>query len=189
VLYSSKLNRKLNNILVDESDELLSQARGWITDNLEFMVELGELESSQAGPALDRIQFMTDMDHAAGSAEYVLEAVSENLELKKTIFQKLGETTSPETILATNTSSYDINEFCSVTKHPERVIGTYWFHPPPITPCVEIIPGDKTSQETIERASAFMKRMGKFPTPCKSAPGFVANRIQLAMAAEAFAIV
>ena len=175
--------------LVDETDELLSRARGWIKDNLEFMVELGELESPQAAPTLDRIQFRTDLDQAAGSSEYVLEAVSENLELKKTLFQKLGETTSPETILATNTSSYDINEFCSVTKHPERVIGTHWFHPPPITPCVEIIPGDKTSQETIERASDFMKRMGKFPTPCKSAPGFVANRIQLAMAAEAFAIV
>jgi len=175
--------------LVDETDELLSQARGWIKDNLEFMVELGELESSQVAPTLDRIQFRTDLDPAAENAEYVLEAVSEDLDLKKTLFKKLGETTSPGTILATNTSSYDINEFCSVAKHPERVIGTHWFHPPPITPCVEIIPGDKTSRETIERTTAFMKRMGKFPTPCKSAPGFVANRIQLAMAAEAFAIV
>ncbi len=175
--------------LVDQSEELLSQARGWIKDNLEFMVELGELESSQVASTIDRIKFSTDLGQAAGNTEYVLEAVSENLDLKKTVFQKLGETTSPETILATNTSSYDISEFCSVTKHPERVIGTHWFHPSPITPCVEIIPGDQTSRETVDRTTAFMKRMGKFPTPCKSAPGFVANRIQLAMAAEAYAIV
>lgn len=175
--------------LVDETDELLSRARGWINNNLEHMVELGELEASRIASTLDRIQFRTDLDQAAGSSEYVLEAVSENLDLKKTLFQKLGEITSPETILATNTSSYDINEFCNVTKHPERVIGTHWFFPPPITPCVEIIPGNHTSQETIARTTAFMKRMGKFPTPCKSAPGFVANRIQIAMVAEAFAIV
>ena len=175
--------------LVDETDELLSLARGWINDNLEFMVELDELEASQVAPTLDRIQFSTDPDQAAGSSEYVLEAISENLDLKKTLFKKLGEITLPETILATNTSSYDISEFCNVTKHPERVVGTHWFFPPPITPCVEIIPGNLTSQETVDRATAFMKRMGKYPTPCKSAPGFVANRIQIAMVAEAFAIV
>jgi 3-hydroxyacyl-CoA dehydrogenase len=175
--------------LVDETEKLLSQARGWIKDNLTLMVELDELEGSRVDPILNRIQLKTDPEQAAEGADYVLEAVSENLELKKMLFKKMGEATPSETILATNTSSYDINEFCNVTKHPERVIGTHWFHPPPITPCVEIIPGDKTSPETIKRASAFMKRMGKFPTPCKSTPGFVANRIQMAMAAEAFAIV
>jgi 3-hydroxybutyryl-CoA dehydrogenase len=92
-------------------------------------------------------------------------------------------------ILATNTSSYDINELANVTRNPQRVLGTHWFHPPPITPAVEIIPADATSRETIDQAIALMERIGKFPTLCKSAPGFVANRIQFAMAAEALAIV
>jgi 3-hydroxybutyryl-CoA dehydrogenase len=92
-------------------------------------------------------------------------------------------------VLATNTSSFDINELSAVTAHPERVIGTHWFHPPQITPCVEVIPSDATSPEVVEIATTLMRNIGKVPTRCKSAPGFVANRIQLAMAAEALAIV
>ena len=119
----------------------------------------------------------------------MLEAVNENLDLKKRLFQQLGNWTQPHVVLATNTSSFDINELSVVTAHPERVIGTHWFHPPQITPCVEIIPSNATNQETVEIATDLMKRIGKVPTRCKSAPGFVANRIQMAMAAEALAIV
>ena len=138
---------------------------------------------------MSHIQFTTDLKGAASKADYVLEAVNENLDLKRRLFQQLGDWTQPHVVLATNTSSFDINELSAVTRHPERVIGTHWFHPPQITPCVEIIPSSATSRETVEIATALMKRIGKVPTPCKSAPGFVANRIQLAMAAEALAIV
>jgi 3-hydroxybutyryl-CoA dehydrogenase len=131
----------------------------------------------------------TDIKEAAAAADFVLEAVQENIDLKKTIFARLGEYTRPSVPLATNTSSFDINDLAIVTRHPERVIGTHWFHPPQITPAVEVIPAKTTSQKTIETTVAFMKRIGKIPTLCKSAPGFVANRIQLAMAAEAFALI
>ena len=182
----------MNNLFVwsvDENEELLTRARGWITDNLNYMVELGEIEKEQVEPTLSRIQFTIDLKQAASKADYVLEAINENLDLKKRLFQQLGSWTKPHVILATNTSSFNINELSAVTPHPERVIGTHWFHPPQITPCVEIIPSKVTNQETIGAATDLMRRIGKVPTRCKSAPGFVANRIQLAMAAEALAIV
>jgi 3-hydroxybutyryl-CoA dehydrogenase len=176
-------------ILVDLNQELLERAQSWIRENLEFMVELDLLQAPEVEAALNRIRFTQDLDGSAAKADYVLEAITENLELKKTLFKQLGTRVGPEVILATNTSSYDINELANATPNPQRVLGTHWFHPPPITPAVEIIPADATSQETIDQAIGLMERIGKFPTMCKSAPGFVANRIQLAMAAEALAIV
>lgn len=182
----------LNNVpvrLVDETDELLKRARGWIIDNLNTMLELGEIERARMESTLGQIQFSTDLRQAAQEVDYVLEAVFENMDLKKRIFQQLDMYTQPHTILASNTSSFDINELSAVTVHPERIIGTHWYHPPQITPCVEVIPSKATDQQTIQRTMGFMERIGKVPTLCKSAPGFVGNRIQLAMAAEALAIV
>jgi 3-hydroxybutyryl-CoA dehydrogenase len=175
--------------LVDEYEDLLKRARGWIMDNLNYMVELGEIGHERVQPTLSHIQFTTDLKQAASKADYVLEAINENLDLKKRLFQQLGDWTQSHVVLATNTSSFDINELSAVTAHPERVIGTHWFHPPQITPCVEVVPSDATSEEVVEIATTLMKSIGKVPTRCKSAPGFVANRIQLAMAAEALAIV
>lgn len=179
----------LDVFLIDKNRELLDRAEIWIRENLEFMVELNLLQPQGVKNALGRISTTTDLDGSAGKADYVLEAISENLDLKKEIFKQLGAAAGPDIILATNTSSYDINELAAVTRHPERVVGTHWFHPPSITPAVEIIPADTTNRQTIDTAIAFMERIGKFPTICKSAPGFVANRIQFAMAAEALAIV
>jgi 3-hydroxybutyryl-CoA dehydrogenase len=179
----------LDVFLMDQSRELLDRARTWIRENLEFMVELELIRSPEIEAALSRISFTSDLDGSAGKADYVLEAITEDLELKKSLFKQLGTVAGPDVILATNTSSYDINELANVTRNPQRVLGTHWFHPPPITPAVEIIPADATSRETIDQAIALMERIGKLPTMCKSAPGFVANRIQFAMVAEALAIV
>jgi 3-hydroxybutyryl-CoA dehydrogenase len=175
--------------LVDQNHELLDRAQGWIRENLAFMVELELIKSPQIESALNRIRFTSDLNGPAAIADYVLEAITEELELKKSLFKQLGTLAGTDVILATNTSSYDINELADVTQNPQRVLGTHWFHPPPITPAVEIIPADATSRQTIDQAIALMERIGKFPTMCKSAPGFVANRIQFAMAAEALAIV
>jgi len=132
--------------LVDKNRELLDRAEVWIRENLEFMVELNLLQPQGVENALGRITTTTDLDGSAGKADYVLEAISEDLDLKKEIFKHLGAVTGPHIILATNTSSYDINELAAVTLHPERVLGTHWFHPPSITPAVEIIPADATSR-------------------------------------------
>ena len=179
----------LNVFLVDQDRDLLDRAMGWIRENLDFMGELDLLDAFGVASTLGRIQCTLDLEGSVKNSDFILEAVTEDLGVKKELFEKLGTLTSPQVILATNTSSFDINDLAAVTRHPERVLGTHWFHPPPITPAVEIIPADVTSKESVDRATALMKRIGKFPTICKSAPGFVANRIQLAMAAEALAIV
>jgi 3-hydroxybutyryl-CoA dehydrogenase len=175
--------------LVDEKEELLDRARAWIRGNLDNMIEIGETDASGAEAILGRIRFTTDMAEAVREADFVTEAIFENLELKKEVFRRLGASARPEAILVSNTSSFDSNEFTRVTVHPERVLGVHWFHPPWITPCVEVIPAEATSPETVATVLAFLEGLGKVPTVCKSAPGFVANRIQYAVVSEALAII
>src|SRR5512136_2334239 len=122
--------------LVDETEELLQRAQGWLNDNLNLMAELGEIEREAIDPILKHIEFTTDMKKAALKADFVLEAVFENIDLKKRIFKDLDAWTSPDVILASNTSSFDINELSTVVTHPERIIGTHGYNPPQITPCV-----------------------------------------------------
>ena len=175
--------------LVDQTDEFLERARGWIQDNLGFMIDLAELKAADMETTLSRIDFTTDLAGNLSKADYVLEAVSENFELKRSIWKIIGQNASPGAILASNTSSYDINELVEGVPNPQRVIGTHWFHPPQITPCVEVIPSKQAAQSNIDLIMEFLTGLGKVPTICKSAPGFVANRIQMAMAAEAIALV
>ena len=182
----------MNNIevyLVDQSDELLDRARGWITDNLDYMIELEKLKASEKEAVMSGINFTTDLAGTLPKADYVLEAVSENFDLKCGIWQIIGQNAAPGAILASNTSSYDINELAQDVPNPERIIGTHWFHPPQITPCVEVIPSKHASQSNIDLVMEFLTGLGKVPTICKSAPGFVANRIQFALATEAIALV
>lgn len=175
--------------LVDTSEPILDTARGLITDNLSYMVELGMLDNGDLGGIIEHIEFTTDLAGCLSGAQYVLEAVSENLEIKREVWAVLNEHADQDAILASNTSSYDINELAEGVSHPQRIIGTHWFHPPPITPCVEVIPCDQAGVAQIHRTMEFLSSLGKTPTLCKSAPGFVANRIQMAMAKEAIALV
>ncbi len=175
--------------LIDRAPEFLERGKGWIQDNLNYMVELGEIEASAAASSLAHIHFTTDLTDSLAGAGYVLEAVTENFDLKREIWKILGQCADAEAVLASNTSSYDINELAKDISHPQRILGTHWFHPPPITPCVEVIPSTQTSQSCIDAVMAFLISLGKVPTICKSAPGFVANRLQMALAAEAIALV
>jgi 3-hydroxyacyl-CoA dehydrogenase len=175
--------------LVDQRQELLDKARGWISDNLSYMVQLGELSADEPGQVLGRVRFTTELVPALAGAEYVLEAVTEDMAVKRQVWGLLSRHAPGSAVLASNTSSYDINELARDVAGPERVVGTHWFHPPQITPCVEVIPAARTSPECVEWAMTFLTSLGKVPTLCRSAPGFVANRIQLAMAREAMALV
>jgi 3-hydroxybutyryl-CoA dehydrogenase len=175
--------------LVDQTVELLDRARDWIGDNLDYMIELEILKISEKEAALARINFTTDLAGTLPTADYVLEAVSENFDLKRGIWQIIGQNAAPGAILASNTSSYDINELAQGVPNPERIIGTHWFHPPQITPCVEVIPSQHADPSNIDLIMEFLTGLGKMPTICNSAPGFVANRIQFALATEAIALV
>jgi 3-hydroxybutyryl-CoA dehydrogenase len=175
--------------LIDTGPEYLERARGWIKDNLNFMVQLDELAPDAVEGIMARINFSSELTAYLPGSSYVLEAVSEDFGLKRKIWAQLSQHAPAECILASNTSSYDINELAQGIKGPERIVGTHWFHPPQITPCVEVIPSDGASPENVQWTLDFLESLGKVPTVCKSAPGFVANRIQMAMAQEAIALV
>ena len=175
--------------LVDTSPEYLDRALKWIRDNLNFMVELEELNSGMVDDILGRINPTTDIASSLDGVGYVLEAVNEDFELKRRVWKQISQGSPLNCILASNTSSYDINELTEGVKGPERIVGTHWFHPPQITPCVEVIPGKESSPNNVQKTMNFLESLGKIPTVCKSAPGFVANRIQMAMAKEAIALV
>lgn len=175
--------------LVDQEARPLDRARGWIRDNLDYMVELGRLAADGSRAVQARIEYVTELAPALAGVGYVLEAVTENMAIKRQVWQQLGEHAPADAVLASNTSSYDINELAAGIAGPGRILGTHWFHPPQITPCVEVIPTDQTRPACVDWTLAFLTAIGKVPTVCRSVPGFVANRIQLAMAREAMALV
>jgi 3-hydroxybutyryl-CoA dehydrogenase len=176
-------------ILHDTAESSLANAKELIANNLASMVELGYLSPTEREGAARNIYYTTDFEELARGSQFITEAVFEDLALKKRLFKQLDEETSESVILASNTSCFDINEIAAEVKHKGRVIGTHWFHPPQITPCIEVIPSERTEAAVIEQTVELLESAGKAPTLCRSAPGFVANRIQYALVSEALAIV
>lgn len=172
--------------LVDRTAEAANAGREMIKSNLAVVVEVGFITAEQARDALERVQVVTTLKEAVADAGFVIEAVFESLPVKLECWSSLSELCSRDAIIASNTSSFDIEELARVLASPERAIGTHWFNPPQIVPCVEVIPGRLTSSTTVERTLSLLRSVGKEPAITKSVPGFVANRIQLVMAAEAF---
>jgi 3-hydroxyacyl-CoA dehydrogenase len=175
--------------LIDRTEEILAKAYTLIQDNLGRMIELSEITESEKEDILSRIQCTAEMGPNLAEAEFIIEAVSEDFVLKRDVWAALSKHAAPDAILASNTSSFDINELIEGIQNPERALGTHWFFPPQITPCVEVIPAGVTADDTVERTCALLTRLNKAPTLCKSAPGFVANRIQMAMVKESMALV
>lgn len=176
--------------LNDLDEQLLEQALENVRANLTVFVE-NELVSPEAvDPALARIQTTTSLETAAGQADYVVEAVSENLELKQTLFGKLDAICRPETILSSNTSVMSITEIAAKSEKRSRIVGTHFWNPPHLIPLVEVVPGDETDPEIVERAFKLLADVGKHPVRVKrDVPGFVGNRLQHALWREAVSIV
>ncbi|MEM1666125.1 MAG: 3-hydroxyacyl-CoA dehydrogenase [Nitrososphaerota archaeon] len=176
--------------LCDISEEILREAIKKIEWSLRKMVEKGKLGNEELTLTLNRIRTTTSLEEAAKDSKLIIEAVPENLELKKGIFSRLDGMTHPETILGTNTSSLPISEIASATSRPDKVIGIHFFNPPVIMPLVEIVCGDKTSKQTVDSVLTFIKTLGKQFIICrKDVPGFVVNRILEALIQEAAWIV
>jgi 3-hydroxybutyryl-CoA dehydrogenase len=170
--------------LHDVREDILVGAKRLIASNLRTLVEAGLMEASQQTPALDRIRTTTNILDAGQQADFVIEAVSEDEAVKKTIFRTLDEVCPPGAILASNTSYLDIFRFVE-TGRPDRVLITHWFAPPHIVPLVEIVRGPGTSQETVDRIRGLLIAVGKKPIVIsKFLPGFIANRLQSAMTNE-----
>ncbi|MCP2045101.1 3-hydroxyacyl-CoA dehydrogenase family protein [Pontibacter sp. HSC-36F09] len=171
--------------LVDISEEALNKALATITKNLDRIIAKGNLTEEQKSQTLDRITTYTDMREGVQEADLIVEAATENVDLKLKIFRDLDAFAKPEAILASNTSSISITKIASVTKRPDKVIGMHFMNPVPVMKLVEIIRGYSTSDEVTSQVMDMSLQLGKVPTECNDYPGFVANRILMPMINEA----
>jgi 3-hydroxybutyryl-CoA dehydrogenase len=176
--------------LLDVQQDLLSKAIENIRSNLTFLAQRGMGKNKDIELTLRRIKTTLNLKEAVSNAQFIIEAVSENLALKQKIFQDLDSLSPPETILATNTSVISITEIARNARLRERIVGTHFWFPPYLIPLVEVVKGKDTSNQTMERTYDLMKKAGKHPIRCmKDVPGFVANRLQHALWREAISIV
>ena len=171
--------------LVDMSSEALSRATATIEKNLGRLVSKERLTEDEKSETLARLNTSTDMSASVGNADLVVEAATENLDLKLKIFREIDALAPPHCILATNTSSISITEIASATNRPDKVIGMHFMNPVPIMKLVEIIRGYATSDETCSETMALSSALGKSPVEVNDYPGFVANRILMPMINEA----
>jgi 3-hydroxybutyryl-CoA dehydrogenase len=170
--------------LVDVDDARLSAAVAGIEKSLQRVAKKGGLSEGDIPGILARIARSTKIEEAA-RADLVIEAVSENLEVKTRLFAQLDRAAPPATILASNTSSISITRLAAATKRPDRVIGMHFMNPVPVMKLVEVIRGLDTSDATWAAIEALTKDLGKVPVPANDAPGFVSNRVLMPMINEA----
>jgi 3-hydroxybutyryl-CoA dehydrogenase len=170
--------------LIDISQASLNKGMAMITKNLDRMVSKERINEAQKAQTLENITTFTNMEEGLEHAGLVVEAATENLDLKLKIFQDLERFCSKDTILASNTSSISITKIAAVTSRPEMVIGMHFMNPVPIMKLVEIIKGYNTSDETYNTVRDLSEKLGKVPVEVNDYPGFVANRILMPMINE-----
>jgi 3-hydroxybutyryl-CoA dehydrogenase len=176
--------------LMDLEDTLLSKAIESIRANLALMAQKGIGSEAEIEPAIQRIRTTTDLAEAASQAQFVVEAVLEKLDLKQNVFKDLDALCPPDTILATNTSVISITEIAQKSNQRGRIVGTHFWNPPYLIPLVEVIRGDESDPEAVERTFDLLQGVGKHPVRVqKDTPGFVGNRLQHALWREAISIV
>jgi 3-hydroxybutyryl-CoA dehydrogenase len=163
-------------LVYDIKQEFIDTGLGRVRNFLKGSRERGKLSAEQEQEILDRFSTSTKLEDCQGAA-LVIEAAPEKLELKRDIFKQLDAICAPETLLATNTSSFNVTAIAASTKQQERVLGLHFFNPPPLMALVEVIQGDRTSAAIIEKATELMRAMGKTPARAKDTPGFIVNRI------------
>ena len=170
--------------LIDISGESLKRGMDTIGNNLDRMVAKEKISESEKIQTLSNITTFTDLSKGVQDVELVVEAATENLELKLSIFRDLDKFCSEGTILASNTSSISITKIASVVSNPERVIGMHFMNPVPLMKLVEIIKGYSTSEEVTQSIMQLSEKLNKVPVEVNDYPGFVANRILMPMINE-----
>ncbi len=174
--------------VVDTSEEIVEKARAKVSAGLSRRIEKGKITQEDMDSVLSRMNWSTDLELAKDS-DFVVEAIFENIEVKKEVFQKLDSICSPETILASNTTALSISEIASATSRPDKVIGMHFFNPAVIMKLVEIIRGDETSDGTIETTKEFAEKLGKVPiVMAKEAPAGIVSRVLGGLLNEATAV-
>ncbi len=171
-------------VLNDVKQEFVERGLSVITKNLSRNVEKGKMTEEEKQAILARITLSTDLADGK-DADFVVEAVTENMAIKTEIFKKLDEVCPAHTVLASNTSSLPITEIAAVTKRPEKVIGMHFMNPVPVMKLVEVIRGLQTADEVYQLVEDLSKQMGKVPVSVNDFPGFVSNRVLMPMINEA----
>ena len=171
-------------LLVDVSDAALERGVATLSKNLERQVSKGTLDADKAAAAKTRIRTSTDYAQLS-SAQLVIEAATESLQLKQRILQQVAANVANDCLIATNTSSLSVTQLAASIEHPERFIGVHFFNPVPMMALVEIIRGLQTSDSTYAQALVVTEKVGKTPITAGNRPGFVVNRILVPMINEA----
>src|SRR5512137_1715260 len=169
----------------DIEDRFVQNGFNIIRKNYDRAISKGKMTKEQSEAVLSRIKGFVDMGQAVQGVDVVIEAVIENMDLKRKVYQDLDRLCAPQTILASNTSGLSITEIASVTKRPGKVVGMHFFNPVPVMKLVELIKGQATSTETFDLIRGLAEKMGKTPIAVNEAPGFAVNRILVPMINEA----
>jgi 3-hydroxyacyl-CoA dehydrogenase len=176
--------------LHDRDPGQLARARDHIGEGLARLRDLERVSDDMVAAAPERLSFGTDLDDAVAEADLVVEAASEDLDLKRALFQQLDAAAPPRAILASNTSTFMPSQLAPATQRPDRVLVAHYFNPPHLLPLVELVRGPATSDATVETIGALYRGIGKRPAVVqREALGFVGNRLQNALLREALAIV
>ncbi|MEX0736405.1 MAG: 3-hydroxyacyl-CoA dehydrogenase NAD-binding domain-containing protein [Bacteroidota bacterium] len=175
---------KIEVVLYDINDTLLRQALERIKTDLKKGLEKGKLTKEQTTEAFARIHPRTHLADL-GHSDVIVEAIIEDLRVKRDLFKHLEADSKPGTILASNTSSLSITAIASGVRHPERVVGMHFFNPAHIMKLVEVVRGTQTSAETVQRTVDLVQQLGKTPVLAKDTPGFIVNRVARPMYGEA----
>ncbi|MEY3343917.1 MAG: hypothetical protein RL090_1601 [Bacteroidota bacterium] len=171
--------------MIDIRQEALDKAITTISSNLDRMISKGAITEDLKNQTLANIKTHTEMKAGVAGCDLVVEAATENLNIKLDIFRELDQTCDPHTILASNTSSISITKIASVTKRGDKVIGMHFMNPVPVMKLVEVIRGYSTSDEVTKTVFECSRKLGKVPVEVNDYPGFIANRILMPMINEA----
>jgi 3-hydroxybutyryl-CoA dehydrogenase len=172
--------------LVDVKQEFIDKGMAMIKDSLQRFLKKSVITEDQVKETLERIHPTLNLKEAVADADLIIEAIPENLKLKKDLFSEINQASKPDAIFASNTSSISITELASSTNRPEKFCGMHFFNPPQLMKLVEIVRGAKTSDETVNTLVKVSKKMGKEPIVVKKdCPGFVVNRLHVLSLNEA----
>jgi len=175
------------NVNLRDIDEKFVQAGlSKVRKFLDGSVERKKMARGEADATLSRLKGLVDLKEAAKDADLVIEAIIENMEIKKDTYKELDTMCPAHTIFASNTSYQCITEMAAVTKRPDKFLGMHWFNPPQIMRGIEVIKTEKTSQETLDTIVSLCRKLGKEPGVCKDSPGFIANRLLQPFRNESF---
>lgn len=173
--------------LYDIQESILGTAKVHIEHNLELFAQAGIIKRTESKRALGRLITTTELKRAVQKSDFIVEAAPESLELKQVLFQEVESLCPAGAIIASNTSSLTLKDIGARVDKKERLVITHWFNPPHIVPAVEVVKGDQTSDETLEVAYRLLDKIKKAPVKLNfELPGFLINRIQVAMAREVF---